>query len=119
PGLKAKARGERSMCNWDEDAVTMAVEAARSCLATAPAAPEAILFASTSAPFADRQNAGVISTALSLGEDIASIDVTSSQRAGVSALIQGFAAVQSGLYKSALMVTADKRRTKAASPGEL
>ena len=58
PGLKGKARGERSMCNWDEDAVTMAVEAARNCLASA-AAPQAILFASTSAPFADRQNAGV------------------------------------------------------------
>jgi 3-hydroxy-3-methylglutaryl CoA synthase len=119
PGLKAKARGERSMCNWDEDAVTMAVEAARSCLANAPKAPQAILFASTSAPFADRQNAGVISTALSLGEDLASVDVGASQRAGVTALIQGLAAVKSGVYESALVVAADKRRTKAASPGEL
>ena len=34
PGLKGKARGERSMCNWDEDAVTMGVEAARNCLAS-------------------------------------------------------------------------------------
>lgn len=119
PGLKGKARGERAMCNWDEDAVTMAVEATRNCLASASVSPEAILFASTSAPFVDRQNAGVISTALSLGEDLASVDVTSSQRAGVTALIQGFAAVQSGLYKSALVVASDKRRTKAASPGEL
>ncbi|MEL0114299.1 MAG: hypothetical protein VW835_21430, partial [Rickettsiales bacterium] len=31
PALKAYAKGERSMCNWDEDAVTMAVEAARDC----------------------------------------------------------------------------------------
>jgi 3-hydroxy-3-methylglutaryl CoA synthase len=119
PGLRAKARGERSMCNWDEDAVTMAVEAARNCLATAPTSPAAILFASTSAPFADRQNAGVISTALSLGEDLASVDVGASQRAGITALIQGLAAVKSGIYESALVVTADKRRTKAASPGEL
>jgi 3-hydroxy-3-methylglutaryl CoA synthase len=119
PGLKSKARGERAMCNWDEDAVTMAVEAARYCLASNTAAPQAILFASTSAPFADRQNAGVISTALSLGEDLASVDISSSQRAGVSALLQGLAAVKSGLYQSALVVAADKRRTKAASAGEL
>ena len=119
PGLKGKARGERSMCNWDEDAVTMGVEAARNCLASTSVSPEAILFASTSAPFADRQNAGIISTALSLGEDIASVDVGASQRAGVTALIQGMAAVQSGIYQSALVVAADKRRTKAASPGEL
>lgn len=119
PGLKGKARGERSMCNWDEDAVTMGVEAARNCLASITTPPDAVLFASTSAPFADRQNAGVISTALSLGEDLASVDVGASQRAGVTALIQGFASVQSGLYRNALVITADKRRTKAASPGEL
>ena len=29
PNLKAKGKGERSMANWDEDALTMAVEAAR------------------------------------------------------------------------------------------
>ena len=29
PALKGLAKGERSMANWDEDSVTMAVEAAR------------------------------------------------------------------------------------------
>ena len=29
PGLKSLARGQRAMANWDEDAVTMAVEASR------------------------------------------------------------------------------------------
>jgi len=119
PGLQAKAKGERTMCNWDEDAVTMAVEAARNCLAAASFAPDAVAFASTSAPFADRQHAGVIATALSLGDDVASIDVGSSQRAGVSALLQGIAGVRSGLYRSVLVVASDKRRTKAASAGEL
>src|SRR5262245_4393998 len=116
PAIAAKGKGERTMCNWDEDAVTMAVEAARGCLAAAPAAPNAVMFASTSAPFVDRQNAGVIATALSLGEDIASLDVTSSQRAGTSALIQSIAAVASGMHQQALVVASDKRRTKAASP---
>ncbi len=119
PGLKGKARGERSMCNWDEDAVTMGVEAARNCLASTTSMPDVVLFASTSAPFADRQNAGVISTALSLGEDLASIDIGASQRAGVSALIQAIAGVQSSLYDNALVICADKRRSKAASAGEL
>jgi 3-hydroxy-3-methylglutaryl CoA synthase len=32
PNLRAKAKGERSMANWDEDALTMAVEAARDAL---------------------------------------------------------------------------------------
>ena len=32
PALKAHANGVRSMCNWDEDTLTMAVAAARDCL---------------------------------------------------------------------------------------
>ena len=33
PALKGQAKGERAFCNWDEDCVTMAVEAARDALA--------------------------------------------------------------------------------------
>ena len=32
PAIMMVAQGERSMCNWDEDAVTMAVAASRDCL---------------------------------------------------------------------------------------
>ena len=119
PSLAAKGRGERAMANWDEDAVTMAVEAARACLQDAAGEPGAIYFASTSAPFADRQNAGILSTALSLPEGIASLDIGASQKAGTSALLQAMGAVQGGLYESALVVAGEKRRTKAASAGEL
>ncbi|UCD56184.1 MAG: 3-hydroxy-3-methylglutaryl CoA synthase, partial [Candidatus Hydrogenedentota bacterium] len=33
PAIMMVAQGERSMCNWDEDSLTMAVTAARDCLA--------------------------------------------------------------------------------------
>src|SRR5471030_61906 len=69
PNLVGGAKGERAMANFDEDAVTMAVEAGRDC---APASDpvkdrahiDAIYFASTTMPFSDRQNAGVIAAAL-------------------------------------------------------
>ena len=32
PAIMAVAQGERAMCNWDEDTLTMAVAAARDCL---------------------------------------------------------------------------------------
>ena len=32
PATVMVAQGERSMCNWDEDSLTMAVAAARDCL---------------------------------------------------------------------------------------
>jgi 3-hydroxy-3-methylglutaryl CoA synthase len=119
PALRGKAKGERTMCNWDEDAVTMGVEAARRCLDARPTAPDVIYFASTSAPFADRQNAGIVSTALTLAEDVASVDVGASQRAGTTALMQACAAVQGGLYPDGLVVASDKRRSRAASAAEL
>ena len=117
--LKAYGKGERSMCNWDEDALTMAVEAGRDCLAGAP--PEdlkAVFLASTTLPFQDRQNSGVLTTALSLGQNLLTLDVTSSQRAGTSGLITAMNAVQ-GLGGQALYITAEKRRTKAAAALEL
>ena len=58
PGLRALAKGTRSMANWDEDALTMAVEAGRAALAQArPSDVAAVTVASTSLPFDDRLNA--------------------------------------------------------------
>src|SRR3546814_5213015 len=46
---------------WDEDSITMAVEAARDALEGMDrSAIERVLIASTTLPFADRQNAGVV-----------------------------------------------------------
>src|SRR5205807_1250493 len=88
PALKAQAKGERAICNWDEDAVTMAVEAARDALAERDRGTiGALHFASTSFPFADRLNAGIVAEALNLNKEVAALDVAASQRAGSSALI--------------------------------
>ena len=119
PGLKAYAKGERAICNWDEDSLTLAVEAARDCLAGAvPEDLAALYFASTTHPFADRQNAGVLATALQLGEALATSDVTASQRAGTSGLMTALHALK-GQGGSALYVAADDRKTRAAGNAEL
>jgi 3-hydroxy-3-methylglutaryl CoA synthase len=110
PALNAQAKGERAICNWDEDAVTMAVEAARDALADRDRGTIGSLnFASTSFPFADRLNAGIVAEALNLAA-VAALDVAASQRAGTSALI---AALRGG--GETLVVAADKRRTRSAS----
>lgn len=118
PGVAAKGKGERAICNWDEDAITMGIEAARDCLNASSTTPQAIYFASTSMPFSDRQNAGIVSTALSMGEDIAVLDVTASQRAGTSTLLQALAAVNGNHLDNILVVASDHRRSKSASPQE-
>ena len=58
PGLKGLAKGERSASNWDEDAITMAVEAGRDCLVGDERSKVArVVLASTTHPFADRPRA--------------------------------------------------------------
>src|SRR5919106_482258 len=89
-GLRGLAKGERSMANWDEDSVTMAVEASRDCLTSHKTEDvRSLYFASTTHPFKDRQNAGVIGTALSIEQNLFASDVGGSQKAGTSALLCG------------------------------
>jgi len=123
PGIMGQGKGERTMANWDEDAVTMAVEAVRDALPgkTDPIADRrgiaALYFASTTMPFADRQNAGIVAAALSLPEEIHTADVTGSQRAGVSALIAAVEKVKAGA-KNTLIASGDRRKARAGSTQE-
>src|SRR5690606_4330738 len=78
PGLKGLAKGERAMANWDEDSVTMAVEAARDCLTGFDRSQVAAVYmASTTFPFVDRQNAGIVADALGLRRNLQTIDFAS------------------------------------------
>jgi len=119
PGLRSLAAGERAICNWDEDALTMAVEAARDCLSSEGVPGLDTLFlASTTLPFLERHNAGVVRAALALPEHMMTLDITASQRAGTSALIAALQA-RRGRPGGALVVAAEQRRAKAASAQEL
>ncbi|MGH8735819.1 MAG: hydroxymethylglutaryl-CoA synthase family protein [Burkholderiales bacterium] len=115
PGLRGLAKGERAMANWDEDSVTMATEAARDCLTgVRPASIGQLILASTTHPYDDRQNAGIVATALHLGSALRVLDVTGSLRAGTSALATALTA-----GGSALVAAGEHRLTKAASLQEM
>ena len=115
PGLSTLGKGERAICNWDEDVITMAVEAVRDATAGRNRKEIATLyFASTTFPFLDRLNAGVVAEATRLKEEVIALDIASSQRCAVSALA---AALRSG--SESLVVAAEHRRSRAASLIEL
>jgi 3-hydroxy-3-methylglutaryl CoA synthase/NAD(P)-dependent dehydrogenase (short-subunit alcohol dehydrogenase family)/putative sterol carrier protein len=115
PAIMAVSQGERSMCNWDEDTITMAVAAARDCLiGTDKSKLDALYLASTTLPFADRQNAGIVSAALNLSDEMITADHTASQKVATTALITALESVQSGNRHNILVTAADKRETKTA-----
>ena len=118
PGLKGLGKGEKAICNWDEDAITMATEAYRDCSAQA-AAPAALILASTSLPFSDRQNSVILAESLNLNTaDLRTLDVTGSQRAATSGLLSALDVVGAGRGQ-AVVVASEHRRTKCASREEM
>jgi 3-hydroxy-3-methylglutaryl CoA synthase len=116
PGLITAAGGERSMCNWDEDAMTMAVAAARDCLVGMDKGKvNAAYLASTSLPFKDRQNCGILAAALNLPEaGLVTADFTASLKSGTTALLTGIDAVRGEGKDSVLVAASDARQTKSA-----
>ena len=115
PGLRGQAKGSRAFTSWDEDAVTMAVEAARDALVGADVASlGALHLASNTAPYADLQSAAIVAGAIRAPRSIRSTDVGRSQRAGTSSLAQALAAGE-----NALVIASDAPIGKPASTQEL
>jgi len=112
-GTRAGA-GSRTVAAVDEDALTMAADAAAACLEAGAPAPDALYFASTSAPFREKQVASVISTACDLPRTTAAADFAGSVRSGMSALRAALDGVRAGTIDSALVAAADVR---VAEPG--
>jgi hydroxymethylglutaryl-CoA synthase len=88
------SRGERAVASFDEDSVSMAVEALRDALKGAPAADaRSLVFATTTPPYAEKLNAALLGAAARLPAEIRASDSTGSIRAGLSALLQAADAV--------------------------
>lgn len=111
-------QGSRSVANWDEDSVTLAVAAARDCLVTERQHLRGLLLASNTLPFAERLNAGIVAGALRLDESIETLDLCGTPRIGLSAVSQGLARARAGLGHT-LVLAADQRQTRAGSTQEL
>src|SRR5579862_3662561 len=102
-------KGERAIASFDEDSVSMAVEAARDALKSAPpGVVQALIFATTTPPYAEKLSAAVIGAATQLPAEIRASDMTGSVRAGMSAILQGADAVSGGA-KRALVAIGDSR----------
>ena len=106
--------GEKSIANWDEDSITMAVAAGIDCLqGVARNSIDGLFFATTSQPYLIRQNSTIISSALNLSNSITTGDFTTCTKSGTSALISAIAAVKSTEFNSIVVTASDCRVAKA------
>ncbi|MDE2596127.1 MAG: 3-hydroxy-3-methylglutaryl CoA synthase [Sphingomonadales bacterium] len=115
PSLRGLAKGARAFCAWDEDSVTMAVEAARDALGGRGAAGLKVIGMATTRPvYADLPATALVAGALDLPRGLRSVDSGYSQRAGMSGLLAMLKGGEAGLF-----VASDAPLGKPASTQEM
>jgi 3-hydroxy-3-methylglutaryl CoA synthase len=115
----AGGRGERSVANYDEDTITMAVAAGIDCLeGLDPKLVDALFLATTSAPYKERQNSNIIAAALDIGHEVRTADFGNSLRSGTIALLSALDAVKAGTLSHPLVTAGDMRMGAADGENE-
>jgi len=112
--------GEKAVTNFDEDSITMAVEAAVNCLSDLDRHQlSGLFFASTTSPYREKQAAAIIASAADLPGGVRAEDFTNSLRSGTIALSSALDAIHAGSSANLLVVASDSRLGKARSRFEL
>jgi 3-hydroxy-3-methylglutaryl CoA synthase len=116
----AAGGGERAVANYDEDSLTMAVEAALNALHGRDVARiGACFFASTSPPYVEKSSATLLATVADLGPAVLTADLGGSLRCGTTALRLALDAVKAGTAAVALVAAADIRPVAPGTPEEI
>lgn len=109
--------GERAVANHDEDSLTLAVSAALELAGSADGAG-AVYFASTTAPYAEKQGAATLASVLALPATCRTLDLGDTQRAGTSAVIAALDALAAGSAERIVVACGECRTGEPESPNE-
>ncbi|MCP4682494.1 MAG: hydroxymethylglutaryl-CoA synthase family protein, partial [Desulfobacterales bacterium] len=108
------------VANFDEDSITMAVAAGIDALTGIDRSKiEGVYFASTTMPFKERLNAGIVTAALGVNDHVRAADFSGGIKAGTSALLSALESVESKRINNIIVTASDNRLGKPASPQEL
>ena len=122
PGVGAPAGvGSVAVAGFDEDVVTMAVEAVDTLLGAAGVTGDdvdAVVLATCSSPYAEHSAAAEVARALDLPRGVALVDLAGSARGGVVGLAAAADGVASGRWQRVVVVAADARRGEPGTPVE-
>jgi 3-hydroxy-3-methylglutaryl CoA synthase len=111
--------GERAVAYYDEDCLTMAVEAALDCIRDVdPSIVDSLLFATTTSPYKEKLCSATMALALHLRRDIQTADISGSLRCGTTALAFALDAVKAGRASNVLVAASDTRMAPPAGFNE-
>ncbi len=112
-------KASRPLAGFDEDPITMGTEALINAGGWGGIDLDALYFASTSAPYAEKSSAAVVAAAADVPESAFTADMGGSLRAGTAALRVALDAVKAGSAKRAAVVASEMRPARAGGPDEL
>jgi hydroxymethylglutaryl-CoA synthase len=101
--------GEKAVAGYDEDSITMAVAAVRECRRRREVNAEGLYFASTTAPYQEKQSAAIIASVVGLNRECDTADFANSLRSGTTALKSAYNAVKGGSNSQVLVAASDCR----------
>jgi len=120
PAIMAHAQGEKAVANFDEDPITMGVAAGIDALkGMDPSIVQGVYFASTTMPYKERLNAGIMVPALNVKDQVRAADFSGGLKAGTTALLSALESINSKMIKNILVTSADCRLGKAATSQEM
>ena len=112
-------KGERAVANFDEDSVTMSVAAGMDCLHGGNIEKiDGLYFASTTAPYFEKQSSSMVAAALDFGQDLFTLDFSGSLRGGTGAIRAAMDAIKSGSAANIMVCASDVRMGFPNSPNE-
>lgn len=101
---------EKAVANWDEDVITMAIEAAIDSLkGFERESVDNLYLATTTAPYREKLSTSIIAKVLDLKKEVYTADFADSVRSGTIALQAALDAVNSGSAKQALLTVSENR----------
>ena len=112
-------KGEKSVGNFDEDSLTMAVSAViNSVKGLDRSGVDGLFFASTTFPYKEKQGSSLVSAAADFRKDILTADFANALKGGTTAVNMAADIVKAGSAKSVVVVGSDCRLGAPGSPFE-
>ena len=103
-------RGERTVANFDEDSLTMAVAAGIDCLTGLERKQiDGVFCSSTTFPYKEKLVSAIAATVLDLRRDIRAADFSNSLRSGTIAMNAALDAISAGSMENVLVTASDCR----------
>jgi hydroxymethylglutaryl-CoA synthase len=102
--------GEKAVAGYDEDSVTMAVEAMTDCMrGTDLRTVDGLFFASTTHPYNEKQSSAIMSAVADMRPEIRAADFGGSLNSGTTALASAIDAVEAKSMKRVIVAAGDTR----------